>query len=303
MKAPESTSIINAQRQFRVVVGEQPSVQHAQPNPLSTSDYDMVMEAPATLISQPGDSAWPQPSPDPLRQPVTLPSLTNEFFLAEFGSHANVPNLNGPNYLPPQNTIIQTPALSSSTQLMFSPPTQFASGEMPFQPLFAPNTTHSAPEGESDSGWAKFTEEFFPEGVDEILNMSSLNEWPEGNKPRTPALTSSTPPMLPQTQPPPNRIMLFKPPFASNETFSRPEGEPMLGFRHLTSEFFPEGVNGISNRTGLNEWPNAHESLPTRRGSSMQLEPIPVPCPETLERIMSRVRLNGRPKESLTRGN
>ncbi|KAF8600527.1 hypothetical protein BDV93DRAFT_510844 [Ceratobasidium sp. AG-I] len=299
--------MINGQRQFWGATGEQSGTQYLQPSAFSTSDYDIAMEAPATLMSQSSDSASPQPPPGPLRRSVTLPPVANEFFHAELGSHATLLNFNGPNYLPPQNMIIQTPALSP-TQSMFPPPTQFASNGMTFQPSFAPNRTYGGPEGDFDFGpmldFSKLTDEFFPEDVNEILSMSSLNEWPKDDEPQTTALASSAPPMLPQTQSPSNGTMSFKSPFAPNGTVGSPEDEfdfgPMLDFSPLTDEFFPEGVNEILRMSNLNEWPNEYQSLPASQDAPMHTELTAAISPDNIENIMSRMSLNGQPNESPT---
>lgn len=82
-----------------------------------------------------------------------------------------------------QGSMMQAPAPSTSAPPVLPQPTQSPSnGMMPFKPTYNPNGSFGAPEGDFDFGpmldFARLTDEFFPESVDQILNMSSLNEWP-----------------------------------------------------------------------------------------------------------------------------
>lgn len=82
-----------------------------------------------------------------------------------------------------QGSMMQAPAPSTSAPPMLPPPTQSPSnGMMPPFKSFPPNGSFGGPGGEFDFGpildFAQLTDEFFPESVDQILNMSSLNEWP-----------------------------------------------------------------------------------------------------------------------------
>ncbi|KAF8600521.1 hypothetical protein BDV93DRAFT_559341 [Ceratobasidium sp. AG-I] len=81
-----------------------------------------------------------------------------------------------------QGSMMQPPAPSTSAPPILPPTQSPSNGMMSFKSSFTPNEAFGAPEGEFDFGpmldFGQLTDEFFPEGVNEILGMSSLNEWP-----------------------------------------------------------------------------------------------------------------------------